>query len=354
MISVIIPVLEINYYIIFENLPAFEKQSYTDFEVIVLPNQHTQYDVTLLQKYPWLRIIPTGKITRPAEKRDIGVKESKGDVIAFIDDDAYPTPDWLEKASTYFPRSEEGHLRGVLAADVRGKIVALGGPGILPPNANDWEKAFDEVFKTWVGSGGYSYRFIKGKKQFVDDYPSVNFFIRKDVFQEVGGFNSEYWPGEDSKLCEDIVYKLKAKIQYDPNVLVYHHRRTEPSKYFKQHGNYGYHRGAFFAHGDKNSRRLTYLIPTFFVLYLTTLLPFIFQTSYALYVTRYTFIYFIPFLLYLFFCLYLFLKALINTHSLKIALLAPMILFLTHIRYGTMFVKGFFVGMRNKEKIYGN
>jgi len=61
-VSVIIPIKQLTYYLIFENLPAFEKQTYNNFEVIVLPNEHAQYDLTLLRKYKWLKIIPTGKI----------------------------------------------------------------------------------------------------------------------------------------------------------------------------------------------------------------------------------------------------------------------------------------------------
>ena len=45
------------------------------------------------------------------------------------------------------------------------------------------------------------HRFTPLKKRFVIDYPSMNFFIRKTTFEKVGGFNSDYWPGEDSKLA---------------------------------------------------------------------------------------------------------------------------------------------------------
>ena len=94
----------------FENIPEFENQTYKKFEVIVLPNEHAQYDLTLLKKYKWLKIIPTGKITKPAEKRNIGVKEAKGNIIAFIDDDAYPGNDWLEQAVISFKKSNNANL----------------------------------------------------------------------------------------------------------------------------------------------------------------------------------------------------------------------------------------------------
>lgn len=327
-VSVIIPIKELSYYLLFENLPALDKQTWKNFEVIVLPNQLSQYDFTLLKKYRWLRIIPTGKITRPAKKRDIGVKYAKGKIIAFIDDDAYPTDDWLEKAVEVLKHRQP---------------AAICGPGILPPEAGFWETVFDEVLKTWVGSGGLSFRFIKQKKRYVDDYPSMNFLIRKHIFKKLGGFNSNYWPGEDSKLCEDLVYKQGKTILYTPAVSIYHHRRKNLKDFLKQHANYGFHRGAFFSHGDRNSRRFSYLIPTIFVLYLL-LFPFYFLLSAP--------IFYFPLVIYFFLMLYVFLRSLINTRNLLISFTSPLVLFLTHLTYGIMFVKGVVKGLKTKTNIY--
>ena len=64
---------------------------YPDFEIIVLPDEEW------VPLDPSIRVIPTGKV-RPAEKRDRGVHESGGEIVAMIDDDAYPRSDWLSKA----------------------------------------------------------------------------------------------------------------------------------------------------------------------------------------------------------------------------------------------------------------
>ena len=157
-VSVIIPVKALSQYLLFENFPALKKQIYKNFEVVVLPNKASKEDKSLLKQYSWLRIIPTGKVTRPAEKRDIGVKKSKGEIIAFIDDDACPASDWLQNAVKFFSQKN---------------IVAVCGPGVLPHKTNLWEKVFDEILKTWTGSGEYAYRFIPQKKRYVDDYPSM-------------------------------------------------------------------------------------------------------------------------------------------------------------------------------------
>jgi len=337
LVSVIIPVKEIGNYLRKENLPAMDKQVYKNFEVIVLPNTITSQDKQLLRKYHWLKIIPTGKITRPARKRDMGVKNARGQIIAFIDDDAYPSPCWLEEAVAVFEKK---------------RVAAVCGPGLLPRETNIWEKIFDETLKTDFGSGGYQYRFIKAKARYVDDYPSMNFLIKKNVFKKLGGFDNEYWPGEDSKLCEDLVYKEKRQIFYHPDVAVFHHRRNNLNGFLKQHSNYGFHRGAFFTQGDSNSRRITYLVPTTFVLYLLTLIGlniFFFFTHFP----KNFLIFFIPLLLYFFIQLGLFFKSFLETKNLFISITTPFIIFAMHVAYGIMFIKGFIKGLTHKKQIYG-
>ncbi|MCL4374604.1 glycosyltransferase [Patescibacteria group bacterium] len=341
-VSVIIPVLSINDFLIKENFPALDRQQYRNFEVIVLPNATRQKDKALLSEYHWLRIIPTGRVTRPAEKRDVGVKNAKGDIIAFIDDDAFPDRDWLENAVRIFAREN---------------VAAVCGPGLIPARAGFWEKAFDLILQSPFGSGGYRYRFAKGKRRLVDDYPSMNFLIKKGVFEALGGFNNQYWPGEDSKLCEDLVYKKGGEILYHPDVVVYHHRRDNLGDYLKQHGGYGFHRGAFFAHGDKNSRRLTYWLPTFFVLYLMLVFlsflsltlhwsPVLVKKSVMVYVL------FLPIGLYGLTGLALTIRSMMQTKTIDAPLLFLPIALLTHLTYGALFIKGVFFGLTKKKNIY--
>ena len=337
-VSVIIPLLKLSDTLLEESLPALEQQTLKHFEVLVLPNETSDLDKNLMKKYTFLKIIPTKKISRPALKRDIGAKNAKGDILAFIDDDAFPQNGWLKNAVHVFNKKN---------------IAAVCGPGIIPKNTPVWERIFDEVLKTKMGSGGFAYRFVKQPARYVDDYPSMNFLIKKDVFSSVGGFNNDFWPGEDSKLCEDIVYKLGEKIYYDPAVTIYHHRRNNLKEYLYQHGNYGFHRGAFFAHGDKNSRRITYVIPTFFVLYLfffiaLGLIMLLRGSSF----TSHIYIAIFPAILYVLLLLLMAFGAFKNTKSLKISFLSAIVLFLTHIRYGVAFIKGFYIGLTKNEKIY--
>ncbi|MDO8497632.1 MAG: glycosyltransferase [bacterium] len=337
VVSVIIPVKEIGYYLLHENLPSFLEQTYKKFEVLVLPNDHTQYDISLLKKYAWLRIIPTGKITRPAAKRDIGVRNARGTIIAFLDDDAYASPLWLEQAMNAFKKN---------------KVAAVCGPGIIPADnrINVWEHIFDEILVSWIGSGSYTYRFTPEKERLVDDYPSMNFIIKKATFRKAGGFNMEFWPGEDSKLCETIVYKLKEKILYNPSVLIYHHRRNDLKDFLVQHGNYGFHRGAFFAHGDKNSKRIIYIIPTLFTIYIFFLILIFF--SFFFFHTPFSYAFLLPLSIYAICAAYIVFRSMIYRHNMLLSFITPFILFLNHVYYGIRFIEGYSRGIVKKKSIY--
>lgn len=338
LISIVIPIRHLSYYLLFESLPEFSKQSYTNYEIIVLPNEHSNYDITLLKQYKKLRIIPTGKVTRPAQKRDLGVRSAKGQIIAFIDDDAYPAPNWLEETVKIFNKR---------------KVLTVCGPGILPKSASFWEKVFDEVLKSWIGSGSYNYRFTPKTKRYVTDFPSMNFFVLKQTFLDLGGFNSNYWPGEDSKLCNDLIKMSKKAIYYSPDVLVFHHRRTSLRDYLTQHGRYGFHRGAFFAHRDRNSMEISYVVPTFFLTYLL-LLPILITASYVLraLTPQILLIMFTPLIIYAILVSFLLLQSFFNTFNFIVSLSSAVILAMTHVIYGFQFIRGFKKGKNNNHNIY--
>jgi GT2 family glycosyltransferase len=105
----------------------------------------------------------------------------------------------------------------------------------------------------------------------VDDWPSMNFIVTRNLFQKLKGFNEKYWPGEDSKFCEKIILNKK-KIQYMPKLIIYHYKRSNFFKHIKQIFKYAYHRGIFFRQNDNNSKKIKYLIPSFFLSYLFFLL----------------------------------------------------------------------------------
>ena len=242
-----------------ECLAALGRQTFRDFEVIVLPDAPCGISRPEGIDPGQLVVLPTGKV-RPAEKRNLGIEKASGEVVAFIDDDAYPDARWLENAVKYFSEPSIG---------------GVGGPGVTPPGDSFLAKCGGRVYENIFVSGGYRYRYLGGRVRIdVDDYPSCNLFVRTDILRRIGGYRVDFWPGEDTLLCEAVVLGQHKRIVYDPWVLVYHHRRRLFAPHLRQLGRYGFHRGYFVKRFPATSRRPGYFVPTLFVAYLVALAAF--------------------------------------------------------------------------------
>lgn len=269
-----------------------------------------------------LKVIPTGPVN-PARKRDRALEYAKGEVLAFIDDDAYPLPDWLKNAVENFKDED---------------VAAVVGPAVTPEEDTLRQKASGIIFACALVSAGFSYRYLPGKRREVEDYPSCNFLVRKSIMQELGGFNTDFWPGEDTKLCLDITRKLGKKIIYDPKVLVCHHRRPLFLPHLKQVASYALHRGYFVKRYPETSLKASYFIPSVFLLILVfggvlSLFSFPCRVIYLLSLFSY-------FLLVFIFSIY-------NELSLIFAVFSGIIF--THLTYGLYFLKGLFSKVLEEE-----
>ena len=305
-VSIVVPLGSPNEYI-WKCVEECRKLDYPNFEILVFPDD----DMDLGEG---VRVFPTGRIP-PSEKRDLVVKYGKGEIIAFIDDDAYPTSSWLREAVKHF---KDGDVGGV------------GGPAVTPEEDNIYQKASGGVYASKVGGGSYTYRYVPGEMMEVDDYPSCNFLVRKSIFESVGGFDTHYWPGEDTKLCLDITKKLGKKIIYEPKALVYHHRRELFKPHLLQVWNYAVHRGFFSKRFPETSRRISYFLPSLFVLglFLGPLSIFVFPPAHLIYFPVVGFY------------IVLALASSLNPRNLRLSLLTFSGIVLTHITYGIGFIIG--------------
>ena len=250
--------------------------------------------------------------------KDFNLKIKKGEYIAFLDDDAYPKKDWLNIAEKEFEKM---------------KTAAIGGPAITPESDSASQKASGLFFETFLGGGGMAYRYRPAKKSFyADDLPSVNLIVSKKAFFDVGGFMDEFWPGEDTKFCLDLI-KKNYKIWYSNKLIVYHHRRKLFSPHLKQAGNYGIHRGYFAKKFPETSLKLVYFIPSIFLIGNIALLILSLFNAFILKLwVGMLAIYFIIALVDVF----------SRTSNLAIGFLTVLTAFLTHLTYGAMFLKGLF------------
>ena len=310
-------------------LAALEKQTYRNFEVIVLPDESLDASNFKLQTSNFkLLTIPTGKV-RPAEKRNKGIAEAKGEVVAFIDDDAYPDPHWIEFAVKYFSIDDVG---------------AVGGPGVTPPDDGFLAQMGGRVYANPLVSGNYRYRYVGGRTlRQIDDYPSCNLFVRTSLLRSFNGYRTDFWPGEDTLLCRDILAAGK-RIVYDPWTTVFHHRRALFGAHLRQLGRYAFHRGYFCKRFPENSLHFSYFVPTLFVVYLVALcvaaaLSLGFGHLHGSHFLR------VPGLLFLLAALPLALYALlvaVTSFSLRPIrwFITALGVFATHVTYGIRFVQG--------------
>lgn len=331
--SFIIPVKAVNDYIR-ESIPKILEIGREDFEIILYPDELDG------QIYDWAKtkIIATGA-GGPAMKRSLAIRDAEGEVLIFIDDDAYPEKNMLEMLDRNFQDES---------------VAAVGGPAVTPKLDSFLQKVSGAVFLSSL-SGGFPERYIPfGEKRFVVDWPSVNLSVRKSAFLKIGGFDSQYWPGEDTKFCLDIMRKLKErnKILYDPEIIVWHHRREGLLRHLKQVGGYGLHRGFFAKKFPETSLRLKYFIPSAFFLFSLfssiILILSIFDVEIRITIIDIFIFGWIVYFLAL-------VKALveINRHekSLSISLTAIFYTILTHLWYGLRFIQGFVFTRELKSKL---
>ncbi len=321
-VSIIIAVKEINEYI-YESIPKLLDLDYEEYDIIILPDRSEE------GYFPRTKIVATGNVG-PAKKRDLALGHSNAEILAFIDDDAYPKRDWLKNAVRHLHDPE---------------IAAVGGPAVTPPGDSFWQRASGAVFLSRFG-GGYPERYWPiGRVRDVYDWPSVNLFVRKEIFEKIGGFNSDYWPGEDTKLCLDII-RMGKKIIYDPEVFVWHHRRGGLIKHLRQIGRYGLHRGFFAKQFPETSRRFKYFLPTLFVIFAVMGIPILFIESSLLNVA-----YLCGMGLYFLALIISFCEIVGKEKKLGVALVSLVYVFLTHIWYGVRFIQGFLLKGDFKSKL---
>lgn len=320
LLSVIIVDYKENNPYLVELLEKISIQSYKNFEVILV----TDFKTKILFKN--LTTKNYNKVTGPAIKRDDGANMAKGEILCFIDDDAYPDKDWLKNIVKEFADNS---------------VCAVGGPGVTPVGVDWKENSSGWASASPVGSAGFVYRFLPQSKRFVDDFPSMNLSVRKKDFFEVGGFDSSYWPGEDTKLCLDLTHKLNKKIIYSPKVLVYHHRRPILIPHLRQNGNFGLHRGFFARVLPKTSLRPVYFAPSLLLLFVLST-PVLVRLSQSFEALKY--LHPLTISLYLVYFVLLFLNSVwiyTKSKSLTQSLLSIPIIFITHLWYGYRFLQGF-------------
>lgn len=248
----------------------------------------------------------------PAFLRNMGGKLASGKILAFIDDDATAPKDWLKSAYNEF---------------IDSNIAGIGGPNIAPLDVCFEERVSGIILSSSIGGGIKA--FSKTTNSFIaiqGDLPLCNFFIRKDIFNSIGGFNPEIgFGGEDTEFIY-IARQKGYKFKFVPSVFVYHHRRKFPIAYLKQRSKFRINTGLLFI-----AFPLMYMSNIKFCLFFTfTTLVLILSLFNPPFFVKMVLLYFILLTIY---------SVKYVKESLKLFLILPVAFFIHHAVYyiGTLF-----------------
>jgi glycosyltransferase involved in cell wall biosynthesis len=159
----------------------------------------------------------------PATRRNRAVSEARGEILAFMDDDAMADSNWLATAASYFEQFP--------------KVVCIGGPDPAPEDSPPAELISETLLATpLIGSGIVSHENRLGVFPIdrASDIALVNLFVRREAF--TGFDESVGYIGEDTALVEQLMQR--GEVVYHSGVRVHHRRRAFPGPYLKQRWRY--------------------------------------------------------------------------------------------------------------------
>jgi len=304
-----------------ELLESITAQTYSNFEVIVVDDGSTLPCDYIVDKYrSKMPILYYQKDNSgPGPTRNFGANHASGDYLIILDSDCVLPSLYLEV------------IAGELNKDL---LDAFGGPDCAHESFSPTQKAINYAMTSFFTTGG-----IRGKKRGLDQfYPrSFNMGIRKSIYEELHGFSAMRF-GEDIDLSLRIC-EQGYSCRLIPKAWVYHKRRTDFKKFFKQVYNSGIARINLFKRHPK-SLKLVHILPSIFTLGVLLLCILSLYKLYTL----------LPIILYI---LLVFIDSVLKNRSLKIGLLSIFATFCQLIGYGSGFLLAVFRRLILKRNEFG-
>lgn len=244
----------------------------------------------------------------PGDSRNFGMNKAKGDYFIIFDSDCIIPANYLSEVDKAL------HLHFT---------DCFGGPDKAMDSFSDVQKAINFAMTSFITTGG-----IRGGSEKIDKFQprSFNMGLSNKAFKASGGFGKIH-PGEDPDLSIRL-WELGFKTKLIPEAFVYHKRRIDWSKFYKQVNKFGKAR-PILNHWYPRYSKITFFFPTVFLAGFLMAVVTAFLKSYIL-----VFIFTIYFEL-------LFIVALLQTKSFRIGLLAVFATLIQFYGYGIGFLKSF-------------
>lgn len=245
-----------------ELLQSLARQRFTDFEVIIVEDGSSVPCREVADAYSnRLDIHYYAKPNSgPGQTRNYAAERSRGEYLIILDSDCI---------------LPEGYFVAVEKELQRSPADAFGGPDRAHESFTDIQKAINYSMTSFFTTGG-----IRGGKKKMDKfYPrSFNMGVRREVYEALGGFSKMRF-GEDIDFSIRI-FKGGYTCRLFPDAWVYHKRRTDLKKFFKQVHNSGIARINLYKKYPE-SLKVVHLLPAVFTLGVALLLlgtPFCFYS----------------------------------------------------------------------------
>ena len=230
-----------------ELLNSLTQQTVRDFEVIVVEDGSSVTCEHVVKRYEQqLNIRYFNKPNSgPGQTRNYGAERSSGEYLLILDSDCILPP---------------GYLAAIEEELKRQPADAFGGPDRAHDSFTSTQKAINYAMTSFFTTGG-----IRGGKKKMDKfYPrSFNMGLKVDVYRALGGFSKMRF-GEDIDLSIRI-FKGGYSCRLFPEAWVWHKRRTDLKKFFKQVYNSGIARINLYKKYPE-SLKVVHLLPAVFTL----------------------------------------------------------------------------------------
>ncbi len=271
------------------------------------------------KKYPFIRMYENIDKSAPFAL-NIGVKNSKGDVLIRMDAHSTYDNEYITKCVKYLEDYKADNVGGIWK--------------IIPRENNLIGNAIAIVQSHPFGVGNAEYRFISQKPKWVDTVPY--FCCNKDVFDKVGLFNENLTRGQDMEFNIRLK-KAGGKILLAPDIISYYYVRSDLRSFLKHNFKNGMWAILPFKYTDIMPVSIRHLIPLFFVA--------AFICSFLLFAPAF----FIIFGSYIILDIYY--SLLISSNKgMKYFVILPVMFFLLHFSYGLGSVWGLISLFNKKHK----
>ncbi len=205
-------------------LGALLKQTYRDFEVIVIDNASVDGTADYIEEhYPQARLIRAGDNLGFGGGNNLGAANARGKYLAFINMDTQAEPDWLDPLVTMLEENPDVGL-------ATSKLLLIDEPDRINTCGNDIHLAGFAYLRGWQERAS-----ALGWPADVASVSGAAFMISRALFEELGGFDEMFNPA----YVEDTDLSMRARLlgyrcRYVPQSVIYHDyvARFSPEKYY--------------------------------------------------------------------------------------------------------------------------